>query len=155
MIDYPDRCIPIVDYDTPCQFIFDPIGFWLKLPSYKEPCLVVPALGSIPPDFLTPFDFISKTVALDMYGIPHFTDYWVAPSDPGFQYWTEVDTGIDIALVDGGQILWNFGNPLARPQNKSLFWVPVFPDLCILEVRNSINLDLVPYLGLSKLYNKK
>jgi hypothetical protein len=43
----------------------------------------------------------------------------------GFFYWTDAKTGGDVALVDGGVVVWNFYPHLrVAPQPASLFTVP-------------------------------
>eukprot|EP01123_Difflugia_compressa_P014902 TRINITY_DN8120_c0_g1_i1.p1 TRINITY_DN8120_c0_g1~~TRINITY_DN8120_c0_g1_i1.p1 ORF type:complete len:218 (-),score=37.89 TRINITY_DN8120_c0_g1_i1:8-661(-) len=124
VIDYPVRCIPIFAgaESAPCKVYFVPTNIVFTSPT-QTPCIWFPGVGTVPPAFLAAFNFSTTTLGIDMLGVPHYSNFWVA--DGGFQYWTEVTTGRDVALIDGGSILWNFHYPLqVRPQNPATFAVP-------------------------------
>ena len=90
-------------------------------------CLQFPGVGSIPPDFLTPFNFTGVTSAPDYAGTMHSVNSWDGGS--GFKYWTDVTSREDIQFQEGfGLIQWNFGPMNDAPQPASLF---VVPDNCL------------------------
>ncbi len=101
----------------------------------------------VPPDFLRGFNASGFVVPTpDLYGVLHNSDFWVtnegiisrrthahAPphrltygkTNAGFFYWTDAKTGGDVALVDGGAVVWNFYPHLrVAPQPSALFAVP-------------------------------
>lgn len=76
-----------------------------------------------------------QTIGLDYFGKPHYSNLWVG--DGGFQYWTDVrkdsfqnfnklkvNTGDDVAFVDGGLVLWTFAPFNVVKQDPSLFQYP-------------------------------
>eukprot|EP00759_Apiculatamorpha_spiralis_P057226 PhF_6_TR8509/c0_g1_i1/m.13315 len=119
-VNYPNGCIPEIT-NSSCDLIFNPKGTYLLL--QQSCCLLFPGVGSVPPNFLAPFNFTNVTIAKDMYGHNHVVDYWVHPGD-GFAYWTDKYTGNDIKFQDGNGILWNFGELVSKAQPASLFVLP-------------------------------
>jgi hypothetical protein len=88
-----------------------------------SPCLWIPGVGTVPPDFLRGFNYSGYSqLAFDNFGVPHYTYFWAA--DDGFQYWTDVSTGADIQFQDGGNALWNFAQMNVRSQDPSMFELP-------------------------------
>jgi hypothetical protein len=144
LITYPDKCLPGITTLTPCNLVFNNVGCYLFTP--KDPvfpfkpenqqcCLLFPGVGSLPPNFLAPFNFSTVEVVQDMYGKNHTCDKW---HNFGFAYWTSVATGNDIQVRDGpGDTFWNYGTlnfPNSYPE--SLFYIP--PDCstsCLLDTR--------------------
>jgi len=128
LVDYPQGCLPFFFPGAnkfPCKLYFLPNGTYLSLPKGGpiDCCLVFPGVGSIPPDFLTPFNYSGyQTLAMDGSGVTHMTDFWVAVD--GFQYWTDSTTGFDIQFADAGLLLWNFGDFNVQTQPSSLFELP-------------------------------
>jgi len=134
LIDYPYSCLPGLFTDSekvPCKLFFNKVGVYYSS-ARMAPCLWIPDVGTIPPDFLAGFDFTYKSVAFDIYGVPHYTDFWVGSDgqEEVFQYWTDSNTGFDIQLVDGGSIIWNFAEFHVAPQNAKIFDVPKNAPVC-------------------------
>jgi len=89
-------------------------------------CLWFPGVGSIPPNFLQGFDFSGfQQLAFDYYGIVHTTNFWFGkPPSEVFQYWTDVNTGNDVQFVDGGFVVWSWGNFNVTAPPSSIFKTP-------------------------------
>ena len=75
-----------------------------------------------------------------MFGVPHITNLWVA--EGGFQYWTDATSGKDVALVDGGAVLWNFAPFNVAPQDPSIFDLPSDSNTC--NTKCSFATDMKP-----------
>ena len=137
-ITYQEGCLPVIT-TKPCDLIFNPQGTWLLAPKAgKDCCLLFKGIGSVPPNFLKPFNFSGVENATDMFGNSHITDKWVGPM--GFKYWTDTKTGLDIRFEDGGTgVFWNYGNINFRKQNATFFNTPgsnVCKASCFLEDGN-------------------
>jgi hypothetical protein len=122
LIDYPTQCIDIGPLGVhPCKLLFVPAGIYLSSPFGDTCCLLIPGVGPIPPNFLRGYNFSNVETAADYYGTLHVSNHWVAPD---FEYWTDVKTGFDVALLDGPTIKWTWANFDVRPQPDSLFKIP-------------------------------
>jgi hypothetical protein len=122
----------------------------------KEACLIFPGIGSVPPAFLNPFDFVGHSIATNYYDIPHSVELWAGHNSTEFQYQTESTTGDDIAFVDGGKVMWRFGPLNLGPQDNNRFLVPGGQDpnrKCPTSLTNLLRHESVPYIKLSKLHS--
>jgi len=139
LIVYEDGCLPGIFTDsqnTPCNITFVPTGTFFQSPEYTPACLWFPGVGSVPPNFLEAFNYSGfQQIVVDMNSLAHYVYFWFGPS--GFQYWTEISTGFDIAFVDGGTLQWAFGPLNAAPQNASLFTVPTEYKRCPFPVSSN------------------
>jgi len=124
LIDYPTNCIPLYpgSESIPCKLWFDSqYGCVYQDKTYGQ-CVLFPGVGTIPPNFLANFNFSTTSLQIDYYGVAHYSNFWV--SVDGFQYWTDKVTGADIALIDGGNLLWYFTPLQVRAQDPALFKLP-------------------------------
>eukprot|EP01127_Copromyxa_protea_P005845 TRINITY_DN1568_c0_g1_i1.p1 TRINITY_DN1568_c0_g1~~TRINITY_DN1568_c0_g1_i1.p1 ORF type:complete len:220 (-),score=53.29 TRINITY_DN1568_c0_g1_i1:41-700(-) len=153
LITYPERCLPTFNISLPCNLTFTPTGCFVTFPLLPT-CLLFPGVGSIPPNFLAPFDYVSSTVSLDLFGNARYANYWVAPNATSFQYWTDAASGEDIQFLDGGNVLWTFGPLTDRPQDKGLFSVPSPAVACPTELFHPELEASLPFAGLSKLHKQ-
>jgi len=126
LIDYRTQCIAFNDAatKTACKIWFLPAGAYISIPAQNLCCLWFPGVGAVPPDFLATFNYSGIIEnAPDEYGVLHQSYKWLGDLD--FLYWTEVKTGFDIAMRDGGgDTFWNFGTFTEGPQDPSLFQLP-------------------------------
>jgi hypothetical protein len=130
-ITYPDKCLPFVSED-PCDLTFNDVGTHLftkinKSKPFadgnKKCCLLFPGIGSLPPNFLAPFNFSMVEDAANMFGDMIKCNKW---HNFGFAYWTEIaGFGADIQVRDGmGDTFWNYGKLSGRRQNTTMYDVP-------------------------------
>jgi len=154
LIDYPGFCLPFFPtWKYPCQLIFNPVGTYFLQPAVGlECCLLFPGIGSVPPAFLTPFNFSGFTpLAVDHSGVPHITNFWVAG---GFNYWTDTTTGLDIQFEDGGAILWNWSPLNDVPQPASIFSLPSGQNCNASCPSSFLEKEISdPYISLARLFN--
>ncbi|ELR19555.1 uncharacterized protein ACA1_270300 [Acanthamoeba castellanii str. Neff] len=129
LVTYPELCLPGLipgdGWKKGCNLLFNPKGTYLFAPhAGVDCCLLFPGVGTVPPDFLRGFNASGFVVPTpDLYGVLHNSDFWV--TNEGFFYWTDAKTGGDVALVDGGSVVWNFYPHLrVAPQPSALFAVP-------------------------------
>lgn len=126
-IFYPEGCLPQIT-EKPCNLTFVPKGCYLSAPKLLAPfgttcCLLFPGIGSIPPNFLAPFNYNGTETVPDQAGDMHDTYRW--RSEAGFQYWTDKTTGLDIQFKDGpSPVYWNYGPLHFRNQTNSVFDLP-------------------------------
>eukprot|EP01116_Phalansterium_solitarium_P021870 TRINITY_DN69_c0_g3_i1.p2 TRINITY_DN69_c0_g3~~TRINITY_DN69_c0_g3_i1.p2 ORF type:complete len:221 (+),score=50.14 TRINITY_DN69_c0_g3_i1:657-1319(+) len=158
LITYLDGCLPYIHKDSekqPCNLTFVPAGTFFTSPTVPT-CLWLDGIGSLPPNFLEGFTYSGfDQITVDLYSAAHFVHFWTGPG--GFQYYTENNTGLDIALVDGGIIQWAFGTLTAAPQDPAMFAVPQDYKKCpfITDVNFGSRKFSDPYAKLSHLLSKK
>eukprot|EP01118_Nematostelium_gracile_P009289 TRINITY_DN3117_c0_g2_i1.p1 TRINITY_DN3117_c0_g2~~TRINITY_DN3117_c0_g2_i1.p1 ORF type:complete len:232 (+),score=60.46 TRINITY_DN3117_c0_g2_i1:41-697(+) len=148
-IDYYNYCLPGLyqgSENGPCKIIFVPQGTFFINSTMNETCEWIPGVGSIPPDFLTPFNFTGYTnLVPDFNGVLHVSNFWNGGG--GFQYWTDAETGDDVQLCDGGAINWNFGPFNVVPQSKEMFDIGVNPPPCSFSLEATKHIPLFRHLA--------
>jgi len=120
-LDY-NNCLPLFAGATLsfCSLIFNPTGTYFANEDQSTCCLLFPGVGSVPPNFLAPFNDSGITqLAIDYYGLPHTTNLWLG--EDNFQYWTDSTTGDDVQFVDAGSAVWWFAPFNVAPQPNTLF----------------------------------
>jgi len=127
LIVYDVHCLPGIfplSYDFRCHLYFNTQGAYIYFPAIAMCCLAFPGISSLPPDFLRGFNYSGyDQIAFNYYGVPFLTNYWIGGG--GFMYWTALNKfGSDIALDDGGGLLWNFGEMNVTSQSQSMFDLP-------------------------------
>jgi hypothetical protein len=130
LVDYETNCIPFVylgSDKSPCKLLFNPQGIYFSNPETPV-CLWKAGIGSVPPNFLAPFNFSNVVDTTDYYGNSHTCNHW--KSIDFFAYWTDVNSGDDIQFLDGGVVYWNWGPLNVVPQDNSIFNVPSGTPAC-------------------------
>lgn len=123
-IAYPNGCLPYIT-EKPCDLIFNDVGLYLLSPQDDKPCcLLLSGIGSVPPDFLAPFNFADIDFVTDMYNATHECAHWKGPE--GFEYWTDLQSGDDVRFQDGDLtgITWAYGTINYVNQSASTFQLP-------------------------------
>jgi len=87
-------------------------------------CLLIPGVGSLPPNFLQGFNYSGyQFPAADLYGVLHNSNFWSTIGE-GFFYWTDAVSGQDISLIDGGALQWAFRPSFNTKAQHSVFAIP-------------------------------
>jgi len=156
-IVYHERCLPGLWPDSDksgCTIWFLPAGVYIGQEAvHLDCCLLIPGVGSVPPEFLKNFKYDSIQLAEDYYGVNHTTYYWTGID--GFAYWTDAQTKADIKFKDGETgIFWNFGELEDRPQDNKWFTLPRQCGAChsLSPKQAVLSLSVDPMIRLSLLH---